>query len=109
MREIYAINHGQPVLVDDDVFDLITGHKFVLGIDRRILRKLYDAVFGPDRADLHVDHINKNPLDNRRENLRLVTASENMRNRDRAGDFAYKRQAAKWERYSSEIDQYPDW
>lgn len=32
-------------------------------------------------ADLEIDHINRNTLDNRIENLRLITKSRNMQNR----------------------------
>ena len=41
-------------------------HRFILGVD--------------DRA-VTVDHINKNTLDNRRRNLRIVTSSQNCQNR----------------------------
>ena len=44
-------------------------HRFVLGLDK-----------GTYSDDTIVDHINHNPLDNRKENLRVVTKSENALN-----------------------------
>jgi hypothetical protein len=46
-------------------------------------KKLYELsrlIMNPDKG-LQVDHINRNRLDNRKENLRVVSRSVNMRNR----------------------------
>jgi HNH endonuclease len=41
------------------------------------------------------DHINRNPLDNRRENLRIVSVSQNNRNLAKPPKYA-QRQGASW-------------
>lgn len=45
---------------------------------------------------LVVDHINHNTLDNRKVNLRIVTQSENMRNKDRGKGYWYQKQNNNW-------------
>lgn len=42
---------------------------------------LHRFILGVDDAGVMVDHINGDPLDNRRENLRVCSNSENQRNR----------------------------
>ena len=44
--------------------------------------KIHRYIMNPP-ADMEVDHINHNPLDNRRENLRIVSHVVNMANRGR--------------------------
>jgi hypothetical protein len=62
------------------------GHLFTF-IDGRgvmIHRLIYAHFHGPIPAHLVIDHINGNPQDNRIENLRLVTQSQNQQNRREA-------------------------
>ncbi|MDE2021070.1 MAG: HNH endonuclease [Patescibacteria group bacterium] len=60
-------------------------------------REIMDAPKGLD-----VDHINGDTLDNRRANLRIVTRSENLRNRHRrqkpkSGYYGVRKMWNKWE------------
>lgn len=51
-----------------------------LGKNRKRTLLLHRAVIGYD-GPLEIDHIDQNPLNNRRANLRLCTHAENLRNR----------------------------
>lgn len=93
MKEIVLTN-GKVCLVDDEVFDELskfnwyeaTGgyvkrHKRVEGKLTSIF--MHRVVIGAEKGQT-VDHINRNPLDNRKENLRIVNKSENAMNSKKA-------------------------
>lgn len=78
------------VIVDDDMFDSVMKHKWHIAVcagrpyvsrtvDKKPYRLHWDIVGLPPKG-MHTDHINGNPLDNRRGNLRLCSLEENVRN-----------------------------
>lgn len=87
---------GKFIIVDDHDFDEVKKHKWRLSntgrpcrstsaashgrrdINILLYRQILGIVFQPE---IQVDHINGDPLDNRRSNLRFSTQSENCRNR----------------------------
>ena len=83
-----AFKEGIKFLVDDD-FKYVDGFSFFLNEGGYVLfssrkdglnnKRLHRIIMNaPDH--LQVDHINGDPLDNRKENLRLCNGSENQRN-----------------------------
>ena len=54
-------------------------------------RRIWELTNGPISEGMTVDHINRNSLDNRIENLRLATKTLQIRNRKRSwGEVPYK-------------------
>lgn len=85
---LLPIHGGQFALVDPDVFAWASAFRWYLlrgGYVMRTIRKtrtvyLHRAVTEAPQGT-HVDHINHDKLDNRRENLRVVSPSQNGENR----------------------------
>ena len=53
----------------------------------RAARIIWCLQTGEDPGEMYVDHINRDPYDNRWENLRLVTQLQNQRNRSANGNI----------------------
>lgn len=91
MAEI-KLHGGQVALVDDEDYPRLSQHKWYLHNagyatrrdgrrnGKQYSRSMHREILGLGPGEA-CDHINGNPLDNRRCNLRLATASENIINK----------------------------
>jgi hypothetical protein len=89
MAQYIPLSQGQFAIVDDDDFEKINTYKWCI---KKTSHNLYaKRVFNMKTIDMHrfimnpkigyvIDHINGDGLDNRKENLRICTHSENMKN-----------------------------
>lgn len=71
------------------------GRTYVLGCVNGRTVGLHRVVMGMPTGKV-IDHINRNPLDNRKANLRLCTTAENIRNGGRKGSFHQSRYKGVW-------------
>jgi len=89
LREI-PLTRGMTALVDDGDFEMLSGFKWhatstgyaarsVWAGGRKVPCYMHRMILLPDPGQ-EVDHINRDPLDNRRSNLRTATSAENRRN-----------------------------
>lgn len=95
------LTRGQCALVDDEDFEYLnqwkwyalkSGNTFYAktngGVrnNKRIHLQMHRIIMNPP-DHLFIDHINHNGLDNRKENLRIVTNRENHFNRSDQGEY----------------------
>lgn len=92
MQKTIKCTDGERAFVDPEHFDRVSKFKWrcaiVGGRVQRSINKggkvismsLAEMIIGK-KPGLEIDHINRNPLDNRKKNLRHVTSSQNKLNR----------------------------
>lgn len=86
MKAVCLANTEEVALVDEADFDLVSKYRWKLLRAPGGLKYAFSSKNLPlhrlliQDAPHHIDHINGNGLDNRRENLRLATARENAAN-----------------------------
>jgi hypothetical protein len=109
---IIHLTQNQVTLVDKEDYELLIRHKwhaqwkphakkfYVNGYPESFLKamKMHNFLMRP-LAGTEVDHINRDPLDNRRSNLRIVTRSENCFNRVRPNKTGTPGLTKSWNRY----------
>ena len=89
---IILTRNGQEILVDEQDYEMLSryrwhvdagGYAGTSGWDGPYKReRMHRVILGLTKDDdIFVDHINRNRTDNRRENLRLCSNAENVRNR----------------------------
>lgn len=80
------LRDGGHALVSSEDYAWLSQHEWY-ELSGRAIRTIGDSIIGMHVAivkpaeGMEVDHINRNPLDNRRENLRECTPAQNRRNR----------------------------
>lgn len=90
MKKISLTNSPQKVLVDDEDYKWLSAWKWCtdtnpINRNNYALRtsggtvSMHRLIMGQPKG-MEVDHINHDTLDNRKENLRVVTTAQNQRN-----------------------------
>lgn len=106
MIEIKLQNSTLTAIIDDSDFEIVSQykkwflykssyktssyarvHSFKNGVKKTI--PMHRLILSVIDSSIHVDHANHNGLDNRRENIRLATRSQNGSNRRPYGESKY--------------------
>lgn len=114
MKEIKLANNKGIALVDDEDYEMLKQHKWHLQIRggyaatnlNKTIKIMHQLIIKTPK-DMETDHIDRNPLNNQKENLRIVTHQQNQMNKKQEGGTS-KYKGVSWrkdtEKWKVEID-----
>lgn len=100
MKEIIAKRLGESfvVFVDDEDYEMVSKYKWHIdrkgyvrcyyGYDKKVF--IHRMILGLTDPQIFTDHIDHNPLNNQKYNLRPCSHTQNMRNKQCKGKIPYK-------------------
>lgn len=77
-REIRVDGCTRPIVVDDEDYEFFSKYHYTVQV--RMVYYAARRLLGCPKG-MEIDHINNDPFDNRKENLRVVTKQENVQNK----------------------------
>ena len=109
MKKI-KLTQGQVALVDNEDYECLNKLKWYTMNNRNkiipvcfengIMKKMSRLIMYPIPDDLQIDHINGDPSDNRRSNLRLCTNQQNAQNRGAQANNKSGYKGVSWHKHS---------
>lgn len=116
MRSVVVpISNGGVAIIDAEDFEKVSAHHWHLddagyartniweGGKKSAAPRMHRIILPGIETSLHIDHINGNRLDNRKENLRVATCSQNVMNRGKQANntrgykgVIYDKSRGKW-------------
>jgi len=117
MSKEISITQGQVTLVDDEDYEYLSQWKWQAekylkcyrvfrtqktGYIKKKKFYMHRVIMNPP-DDMEIDHKNRNPLDNRRQNLRIATTTQNMWNRTSTSKSGYRGVKTSGKKYQARI------
>jgi len=109
------LSNGQFALIDDEDFERVSSRHWHVddagyartniwsGGKKSAAPRMHRFILGVTDRKVHIDHINGNKLDNRKSNLRVCSASDNLKNRGKQRNntsgykgVIYDKERSKW-------------
>lgn len=111
MSKEIKLTQGKIAIVDDDMFDYLNQWKWFcyngyaarnLPRNKHRLRKLFmhHLIISPPDG-MEIDHKNRNRSDNRRDNLRVCSHSQNIMNRDILPNNTSGKKGVSWDKVNN--------